>query len=94
MKVQAIEWFTLKDYDKLKNVHKVAERPENEFNVGDTFECDEEMYRYLTEKNKFSRIFVKILEEPKTEKVTDEMIEKYSKFVEEKPKKKNKKGGK
>lgn len=62
IKVEVIKNFTLADYKKIKNVEKVIKREENEFGVGDTFECDEKMASYLIEDNKLKRPFVKILE--------------------------------
>lgn len=69
VKCEVIEKFTLADYKKLKNVKKVVVRKENEFGIGDTFECDEKMASYLTGDNKLKRPFVKIIEViPKKEK--------------------------
>lgn len=64
VKVMTIENFTLEKFDKLINIRR--KNPNlNEYKhlyVGDTFECDEEMYMYLTEKNKEKRAFVKLIE--------------------------------
>ena len=69
IKVEVIEKFTLADYKKLKNVKKVATRKENEFSVGDTFECDKEMVDYLTGNNAFKKEVVKVVEiKPEKEK--------------------------
>lgn len=69
IKVEVIEKFTLADYKKLKNVEKVMARKENEFGVGDTFECDKEMADYLTGNNSFKKEVVKVIEvKPKKEK--------------------------
>lgn len=62
IKVEVVERFTLADYKKLKNVEKVMTRKENEFGVGDTFECDKEMVDYLTGNNAFKKQVVKIIE--------------------------------
>ncbi len=62
IKVEVIEKFTLADYKKLKNVKKVVARKENEFSVGDTFECDKEMADYLTGNNAFKKQVVKVIE--------------------------------
>lgn len=59
---EVIEKFTLKDFDKLKNVKKVMNRKENEFGVKDTFECDKEMVDYLTGDNDEGVVVVKIIE--------------------------------
>jgi len=73
IKCEVIERFDLKDYNKLKNVKKVISRKENEFGAKDTFECDEEMAKYLLGDNVLKKAVVKIIEvEPKkTEIVVD-----------------------
>ena len=68
------------NYKKLKNVTKVTNRKENEFDVKDTFECDEKMVDYLTGNNALKKVVVKVIE-VKPEKVTEEEVK-------EKPKKK------
>lgn len=74
IKVEVIENFTLKDYNKLKNVKKVISRKENEFGVRDTFECDEKMVDYLTGKNALNKVVVRVVEvEPKKDNNTIEM---------------------
>lgn len=62
IKVEVVERFTLADYKKLKNVEKIMARKENEFGVGDTFECDKEMVDYLTGNNAFKKEVVKVIE--------------------------------
>ena len=97
VKVKVIEKFTLKNFKELQNVSKVAKRKENEFNIGDTFECDEKMVDYLTGNNPIKKQVVEIIEvKPKEEK--EEVEEEAVEHVEEetKPKvtfkkKKNKK---
>lgn len=76
IKVEVIGRFTLEDYKKLKNVKKVTNRKENEFDVKDTFECDEKMVDYLTGNNVLNKVVVKVIE-VKPEKVTKEEIKKY-----------------
>lgn len=73
IKVEVIGRFTLEDYKKLKNVKKVTNRKENEFDVKDTFECDEKMVDYLTGNNALNKVVVKVIE-IKPEKVTVEKI--------------------
>ncbi len=97
IKCEVIERFDLKDYNKLKNVKKVISRKENEFGVGDTFECDEEMAKYLLGDNVLKKVVVKVVEvEPKTPTIIghkaddveyvvpldDENMEKLSKAIE------------
>ena len=62
IKVRTISPFTLKDYNKLSNVEKLFNREPNAFDVGDTFECDEEMAQYLTGKNEQGLVVVEIVE--------------------------------
>lgn len=76
IKVEVIGRFTLENYKKLKNVKKVTNRKENEFDVKDTFECDEKMVDYLTGNNALNKVVVKVIE-VKPEKVTKEEIKKY-----------------
>lgn len=64
IKCEVIKRFSLKDFDKLKNV--VRYNP-NLKEVGmlyskDTFECDEEMANYLTGNNLLKEIVVKVIE--------------------------------
>ena len=78
VKVKVIEKFTLKNFKELQNVSKVAKRKENEFNIGDTFECDEKMVDYLTGNNPIKKQVVEIIEvKPKeeTKEVEEEVIE-------------------
>ena len=62
IKVRTIMPFTLKDYNKLSNVKKLFNRDLDAFDVGDTFECDEEMAQYLTGKNTKNLVAVEIVE--------------------------------
>lgn len=89
IKVEVIEKFTLEDYKKLKNVKKVVVRKENEFGVGDTFECDKEMVDYLTGNNAFKKEVVKVIE-VKPEKIKKNELGNPigTREFEEKPKKK------
>ena len=97
IKVEVIGRFTLEDYKKLKNVKKVTNRKENEFDVKDTFECDEKMVDYLTGNNVLNKVVVKVIE-VKPEKVTVEKIiesakddkEEIKKYVVTEPKKNKK----
>ena len=91
IKVRTINPFTLKDYNKLSNVEKLFNREPNAFDIGDTFECDEEMAQYLTGKNEQGLVVDEIVEvipdikekeekeEIKEQKETKETKEKYFK---------------
>ena len=78
IKVETIEEFTLKDFDKLKNIKRFNEEKNKEgcLFVGDTFECDENMAKYLTGNNKLNKIVVKVIEViPEKFKTTFEEVE-------------------
>lgn len=62
VKCKVIENFTLEDYNKLKNIKRKHIDKYGELYVGDQFECDEEMARYLTGKNSKSKVVIKIIE--------------------------------
>lgn len=56
--------FRIKDYDKIYNITRVDNtQPYNRMLIGDTFECDEEMCKYLQGKTEGQPLeLVKILE--------------------------------
>lgn len=69
VKVEVIENFTLKDFDKLKNIVRFDKDKKGTLFIKDTFECDEKMAKYLTGDNIFKKVVVKIIEiKPKTKK--------------------------
>lgn len=74
VKVEVIENFTLGKFDELKNIARKTIAEQGKLFVGDTFECTEEMYEYLTIKNAKNRAFVKLIEyiPEKIEKVKQE----------------------
>ena len=105
IKVEVIEGFTLGDYKLLKNVTRRGAEKEGQLFIGDTFECDEAMVKYLTGENRYKKPYVKVIEvlpeempelpteEPakvEEEKAKDIVV----KFYEEKPKPKKKKTSK
>lgn len=68
IKCEVIKKFTLKKFEKLKDVKKVGNRGKDEFDVKDTFKCDKKMADYLMGENPFNETVIKILEvEPKKE---------------------------
>lgn len=84
IKCEVIENFTLENYSKLKNVKKIANRKDNEFAVGDCFECDEKMANYLLGNNILKKVVVRVIEvDPKETKIVFEQAEP----IKEKPKK-------
>lgn len=62
IKCEVIEKFNLKDFDKLKNIKRVGRDDYGKLYVGDTFECDEEMAKYLTGDNVFKKVVVEVIE--------------------------------
>ena len=69
IRCEVIELFTLEKWQELKNVVKVIKRKENEFGLGDRFECDENMADYLLGNNDKRKKVVKIIEvEPEKKK--------------------------
>lgn len=94
IKAEVIENFTLKNFDELKNIVRKSAGKEGELKVGDTFECSEEMAKYLTGNNKLNKTVVKIIEvEPKKAIIEVDSMAKEL-FKEELPKKKKKKSSK
>lgn len=74
VKVEVIEKFTLKEFGKLKNITRgTANDKYGELYITDTFECDEEMAKYLTGNNALNKVVVKVIEvEPEQWAVTEE----------------------
>lgn len=63
IRVEVIEQFTLKDYEKIKDsVKRKSIDVKGTLFVGDTFECDEDMVKYLTGNNEQGKTVVKVLE--------------------------------
>ena len=62
IKVECIKDFTLKDFNKLENIKRKSIANVGHLYVGDTFECDENMVKYLTGDNKDKEIVVKVIE--------------------------------
>lgn len=62
IKCEVIEQFTLKDFYKLNNIKRKSIDVKGTLFIGDTFECDENMVRYLTGKNELGKIVVKVIE--------------------------------
>ena len=83
VRCEVIEKFDLKDFDKLKNIKRVARDDYGKLYVGDTFECDEDMAKYLTGSNPLNKEVVKVIEvKAKVKEAVFEDVEQ-----EEKPKK-------
>ncbi len=93
VKVEAIKEFTLEKFDKLENIkrNKQFQYEDKKIYIGDTFECDEEMAKYLTGGNSKNKIVVKVLEvvpdEPINEPIVDKKVEEVQESVKEEVKK-------
>lgn len=73
IKCEVIEEFTLSRFDDLKNIQRKNKKENGRLYVGDTFECEEAMAKYLTGENPKGKVVVKVIEvtpqeEPKVEK--------------------------
>ena len=90
IKVEVIEKFTLKDFNELKNIKRKSVEKEGTLYVGDTFECSEDMAKYLTGDNALKKAVVKVIEIV-PQKIEKEAIDEKK---EEKPKKKKNKRAK
>ena len=63
IKVEVTEEFTLKDFYKIKDsLVRKARAKDGWLYVGDTFECDEDMMKYLTGDNALNKVVVKVVE--------------------------------
>ncbi len=73
IKCEVIKDFTLKRFNELKNIKRKSFDTKGKLYIGDTFECDEDMVKYLTGNNDEGEVVVKVIEvEPeKTEIVID-----------------------
>lgn len=62
IKCRTIEKFTLEEFDKLKNICRKNNEERGKLFVGDTFECDEKMAKYLLGENAKQKIVAKVIE--------------------------------
>ena len=89
IKVEVIEEFTLKRFDELKNIQRKSIEVKGRLFVGDTFECNEGMVKYLTGNNEQGKTVVKVIEVEPEIIINEEKIVKKV-FEEQKPNKKKK----
>lgn len=64
IKCEVIEYFTLKKFNELENIVRANENnntKDGELFVGDTFDCTEEMAKYLTGDNENKIVVVNII---------------------------------
>ena len=62
IKVQATSDFNFSSMDKIKNLKRARIEKENYIFKDDIFECDKEMYEYLTGKNEGGYVVVELIE--------------------------------
>lgn len=80
IKVEVSKEFTLERFKELKNIKRKSINQEGRLFVGDTFECDEEMYNYLTGNNAKKETVIKLLEvDPEKESKIEEESKKVAK---------------
>ena len=81
IKVEVIENFRLEKFSELKNVERKKGGIDGNLYVGDTFECSEEMVKYLTGKNALNKVVVKIIEYIPEEKEKETIGEKKEEII-------------
>lgn len=62
IKVQAIQSFNFGSMDKIKNLKRFKVEQPNFIFKNDIFECDKDMYEYLSGKNENGVVVVKLIE--------------------------------
>lgn len=62
IKCEAIEQFTLNEFDKLSDIKRKSISKEKTLFVGDIFKCDENMAKYLLGSNEKLKKVIRILE--------------------------------
>ena len=90
VKLEVIKDFTLKDFAKVSNVKRAkGSGTQGYFQLGDTFECDDEMAKYLMGGNAIKEVVAKVIEVIPEAIITEPITE-----VKEEPKKEVKKPNK
>lgn len=78
VKVEAIEEFTLKKFNELKNIKRADKDEKGKIFKGDIFECDKQMLKYLLGDNPVEKVVVEVIEvipEKKEKKTTKKAID-------------------
>lgn len=100
IKCEVVQEFTLERFDELKNIQRKSADVKGKLFVGDTFECNEAMAKYLQGDNMLKKTVVKVIEvKPTAEEVELDGKKVYEAIVEQtkinertqKPKKKKRK---
>ena len=82
IKVEVLEKFSLKDFDKIQNIKRASVDEMGKLFIGDTFECDEEMAKYLLGENPLDRAVVKVIEVEPIEEATEPVEETIEEVIE------------
>lgn len=85
IRVEVIEEFHLGKFNELKNIVRKSREENGRLFMGDTFECTEDMAKYLMETNATGRAFVKVIEviPEKVEEVIEQPKEEVQEEVKE-----------
>lgn len=75
IKVEVVESFTLGRFNELENVVRKGTDVKGLLNVGDTFECKQDLADYLLGGNKLNKAFVKVIEVIPVETPTPNAVE-------------------
>lgn len=62
IKVQAINDFNFSSMDKISNLKRAKIKKDNYIFKDDIFECDKDMFEYLSGKNEGEHVVVKLIE--------------------------------
>ena len=82
IRVEVVEQFTLKDFCKLNNIKRKSIDIKGALFIGDTFECDEDMVKYLTGNNEQGKVVVKVIEvEPEIKILSQSPVEELEKAI-------------
>lgn len=77
IRCEVIKDFTLTKFNELKNIKRKKFDTKGKLYIGDTFECDEDMVKYLTGNNDEGEVVVKVIEvEPENKKYSFIIAEK------------------
>ena len=83
IRVEVVEKFNFKDFEKIKNsIKRKSIDVKGTLFKGDTFECDEDMVKYLTGSNEQCKNVVKVIEvEPEIKILSQSPIEELEKAI-------------
>lgn len=82
VKVEVIKEFTFAEFKELTNIKRKSLDIYGKLFVGDVFECNEGIAKYLTGENHLKKEVVKIIEIIPEEKKDDELIKEMDEIIE------------